>query len=106
MTDTTQPTTGAQGAAEGSVRVGSVWADNDWRATGRTLRVDAVDYDVRRGQRVAVCTVVTNTTHVQADLDAGRHWAADRRGRTTRIAVERMRPTSTGYRLVSEGGAE
>jgi hypothetical protein len=66
------------------VRVGQVWADNDSRSSGRTLRVDAVDV------RYAYCTVLT----------AGE--PGGRTGRHTRIALERMRPTSTGYRLVGD----
>lgn len=105
MTDTTQSSTGAQGGAEDAVRVGQVWADNDTRAKGRTLRVLAVEHDARMGKDVALCRVLTNSDDTQQDLDRGRPWATDRRGRTTRIAVERMRPTSTGYRLVSEASA-
>jgi hypothetical protein len=66
------------------VRVGQVWADNDSRSAGRILRVDAVDV------RYAYCTVLT----------AAR--SGGRAGRRTRIALERMRPISTGYRLVGD----
>jgi len=79
------------------VRVGQIWADNDWRAEGRTLRVDKVDRDY------AYCTVLTNPTKAQARLDAGnRSDVRDMRGKPTRIRLDRFRPTSTGYRLVAE----
>lgn len=106
MTDTTQPTTGAQGAAGGPV-VGQIWADVDRRSAGRTMRVESVEYDARRGAEVAVCRLLTNSDTTQQQIDKPHAWytPVDRRGKTTRIAVERMRPTSTGYRLVSEGPA-
>ncbi len=79
------------------VKPGQVWADNDWRSEGRTVRVDRVD------SRYAYCTVLTNTNNAQRMLDGKLNgWAVDRRGKETRILRERMRPTSTGYRLVSE----
>ncbi|MEU8521212.1 hypothetical protein [Streptomyces sp. NPDC048577] len=64
------------------VRVGQVWADNDKRSEGRTVRVDEVDVCY------AYCTVLTSAT------------PGGRTGQRTRIALERMRPTSTGYRLL------
>ncbi|CAM5466122.1 hypothetical protein [Streptomyces aurantiogriseus] len=64
------------------VQVGQVWADNDKRGEGRTVRVDEVDV------RYAYCTVLTAAT------------PGGRTGHRTRIALERMRPTSTGYRLL------
>lgn len=62
------------------VRPGQVWADNDKRASGRTMRVESVD------SRYAM--------------------VVDSRGRRSRILVERMRPTSTGYRLLEEAPGE
>lgn len=70
------------------VRVGQVWADNDPRAAGRTVRVDAVDC------RFAECTVLTAI--------GGQ---PPRVSRKTRIDLARMKPLRTlrtGYRLVSE----
>ncbi|MEU3046183.1 hypothetical protein ABZ705_06545 [Streptomyces sp. NPDC006984] len=64
------------------VRGGQVWADNDKRSGGRTVRVDEVDV------RYAYCTVLTSAT------------PGGSTGQRTRIALERMRPTSTGYRLL------
>jgi hypothetical protein len=77
------------------VRVGSVWADNDPRSAGRTLRVDAID-----GGK-AVCTILTNTD------SANVGWQQrDMRGKQTRISLTRFKPTSTGYRLVEDVPAE
>ena len=73
------------GTALPDVNTGQVWADNDQRSAGRTLRVDAVD-----GDR-AVCTVLTVATDSTA-----------KPGRQVRIALTRFRPTSTGYRLLAD----
>jgi hypothetical protein len=76
------------------VRPGQVWADNDPRSAGRTLRVESIT--VGR----AVCTVLTNSDSVQALLDsAAGYRGRDVRGNTVEIEVSRFRPTSTGYRL-------
>jgi hypothetical protein len=82
------------------VRPGQVWADNDKRAKGRTLRVDRVDYDEQRGYRVASCTVLTMDEASKARQRAGI--GRDLVGSRTRVAVKRMRPNSTGYRLLSD----
>jgi hypothetical protein len=89
------------------VRPGQVWADNDPRSEGRTLRVDAVEADPQRARRghpalVAVCTILTNSDTAQRQVDRQDPWTSDRRGKVVRIRVDRMLPTSTGYRLVSE----
>jgi len=74
------------------IRVGQVWADNDSRGQGlrglRTLKVVAIEKGyVRR----AICEVLTD-------------WDGEppQRAREVRIKVDRMRPTSSGYRLVEE----
>ncbi|GAA3722194.1 hypothetical protein GCM10022224_104170 [Nonomuraea antimicrobica] len=61
-----------------------VWADNDKRCSGRTVRVDEVD------DRFAYCTVLTPRE------------GSIRTGHRVRIAINRMRPTATGYRLIEE----
>ena len=79
------------------VRVGSVWADHDKRSAGRHVQVVAVD-----------------ATHAKVELcsERGRpargHEAAPvaKPGRQTKIRLDRFRPTSTGYRLVSEPTAD
>lgn len=73
--------------SEHQVRPGQVWADNDYREAGRTVRIDSVD------DRYAYCTVLTGRAS---------QGSSARTGHKTRIALARMRPTSTGYRLESE----
>lgn len=80
------------------VKVGQVWADNDKRAAARTLKVIRVEADTRKGvakpgEAVAVCEVLTD----RKDVAVGQSQV----GRIVRIRVDRMRPTSTGYRLVA-----
>lgn len=65
------------------VREGQVWADNDPRAHGRTLRVDAVDGDYAR------CTVLS-----------GVHSSWIGVGRECTILLRRFAPTRSGYRLL------
>jgi hypothetical protein len=100
MDETTQPTISAQGGAESVIRVGQVWADNDPRNEGRTIRVDRIE-DHLHGHggltgRVAhaVCTVLTPATE----------YPTARTGHQVTIRVSRMRPTSNGYRLIPEDG--
>ncbi|WP_251153742.1 hypothetical protein [Cellulosimicrobium sp. Marseille-Q4280] len=92
------------------VSPGQVWADNDPRCAGRTVRVVDLDVDTR-GQRVAKVVTLTNADRDQKMLDrhgpaaagtqVGPDWVPnDRRGKTSTIRVDRMRPTSTGFRLV------
>lgn len=68
------------------VRPGQIWADNDKRARGRQVRVEAVD-----------------DTHATVVLVVARHEdiLGARPKRCTRIRLDRFKPTSTGYRLVS-----
>lgn len=88
------------------VRPGQVWADNDPRSVGRTLRVDRLLNDAKG--EYAVCTVLTNTKFVTNRLAqvaaAPDRWAPvqDRRGRQTSVRLTRFRPISTGYRLVTD----
>jgi hypothetical protein len=95
------------------VKPGQVWADNDARNEGRTLRVVGIEPD-KRGhpcnppRSVAVCEIITHSADVQARVDGdtsrnGWTWKPkDRRGKTVRIRLDRFRPTTTGYRLISE----
>lgn len=70
------------------VRKGQVWADNDWRCEGRTLRV----LDVSDGR--ATCEILTDSTSYPP--------FRSQVGKTTKIKVGRFTPNSTGYRLVSD----
>lgn len=90
------------------VAVGQVWADNDKRAQGRTLRVNKLEegpIPMRRGfgapevTTYAVCTILTDRTGQVDLLGSVDHRTAV--GRTVRIRVDRMKPTATGYRFVS-----
>lgn len=90
------------------VRPGQVWADNDPRAKGRTIKVLSLVEE--RGQgglcplqgpaRYARCIVLTDAD--EASLRTA--------GRIAWIKLSRFRPTSNGYRLVSDtpeqGGAQ
>ena len=66
------------------VRPQQVWADNDPRSKGRTLKVLAGAHGK------ALCEVLTD----------GEGATISRVGKTTRIALERFRPNSTGYSLL------
>ncbi len=81
---------------EPDVRVGDVWADNDRRQDGRTLKVVHVEDGKARLQ------VVTNRNAWRP----GDPWNQDRVGKYVTVSVARMRPTSTGYRLIERGGAQ
>lgn len=73
-------------STEIDVQVGQVWADNDPRVAGRTIKVEAID-----GNK-AVCRVLATPF----DYPQGRT------GHTTKIALRRFKPTTTGYRLIRE----
>lgn len=59
------------------VKPGQVWADRDWRMTGRKLTVKSVD-----GEYAYCSTLFGN--------------------REVRILLRRFKPTSTGYDLVAD----
>ena len=67
--------------------VGQVWADNDPRAEGRTVRIDRIE------GRFVWATVITDRPETLVSTV----------GRKTRIAIQRLKPTRSGYRLVSGG---
>lgn len=71
------------------IRIGQQWADNDPRCKGRTIRITAIE-----GDR-AVVVVLT---------DRGGKRPA--KPRVTTISVDRLHPTSTGYRLLSDHEGE
>lgn len=87
-----------------TVKPGQIWADNDPRCSGRTMRVDDIKFSSRMGCDVAVCTILTNADGRQRKIDQGDPWFRDMRGTQTEVAIRRMRPTSSGYRLVAEAG--
>jgi thioredoxin reductase len=71
-------------AAMPEVKVGQVWADNDPRSAGRTIKVISV------GTNTVRCEVLTVATGS----------STRRLGSTTMISRDRFRPTSNGYRLI------
>lgn len=72
------------------VRPGQIWADNDPRSAGRHLLV-----------------VDVGPTHAEVELAVPRPPVSSAKpGRRTRIRLDRFRPTSTGYRLVTDVPAE
>lgn len=90
------------------VRVGQVWADNDSRSRGRTIKVLEI-VAPEGGEPVAICETLTNDKSTEWRMErtssARMRALLDRRGKTSRIKVRRFRPTSTGYRLVSEAAS-
>jgi len=70
------------------VKVNQVWEDNDRRVKGRRFRVDRIDCGL------VFVTVIENPE------------APETVGRVRRIRLDRFRPTSTGYRLVSEAKSD
>ena len=79
--------TSAPATDELVVEPGQIWADNDARSEGRTLRVDSVDASY------AHCTILS-------DANDQEQSGSSRAGKTTTIQLNRMRATSTGYRLL------
>lgn len=81
---------------QSTVRPGQIWADDDPRQHGRTIRVERIEHPgggYPASSRIVLCTVLT--------LAGGRTptWGRDRQ---VRIQVDRMRPGRTGYRLVQD----
>ncbi|MDD4865635.1 MAG: hypothetical protein PHQ28_00400 [Mycobacterium sp.] len=77
MTETTAP--------DGQrVALGQIWADNDWRSKGRTIRI------------VGICS-----NHVLVETVTGVGGKLAPKRQPTRILLNRLRPISTGYRLLS-----
>lgn len=87
-----------------AVRPGQIWADDDPRHSRRTLRVERLENrlhgsgSLRAEAQYAVCVVLTDSSGKPT-----------RARRETAIRLSRMRPGSSGYRLVQDapaGGAE
>ncbi len=89
------------GIVSTTVRPNQVWADNDPRSSGRRIRVDSLDGGY------ANCSVMQDRTdpaplHSRPGRGIERPAGHSNVGRPTRIAIERFRPTSSGYRLVTD----
>lgn len=76
-------------------KVGQVWADNDPRMAGRTLKIIAID-----GERVQF-EVIENDQEAQRNVDDG-FLRSDRRGKKSWVKAARLIPTMTGYRFIKE----
>ena len=85
-------------ARPATVKVAQVWADCDPRAAGRLVVVVAV------GRRQAEVALVDQRGRPWSGLPDGAEQRA-RPGRRTMVRLDRFRPGSTGYRLVSEPAA-
>ena len=68
------------------VKVGQVWADNDPRSVGRTIKVIAI------GTHSARCETLTPVEGSSRDSV----------GKTRMVALDRFRPTTNGYRLIKD----
>lgn len=68
------------------VEVGQVWADNDPRSEGRTVKVIAVT------ATKATCEVLTD----------GANTKRSQVGRITRIGLHRFKDTASGYKCVKK----
>lgn len=80
-----------------NVQVGQVWADNDPRSAGRHVKVVGWA-DFPPGQ-------TTNPRKAEVSLcTSDGQVIRDGRGRETRtrITISRLRPTSSGYRLIKD----
>jgi hypothetical protein len=66
--------------------VGQIWQDNDPRSYGRYLKITAVDDTHATVRQVALTPQGATVVRPGA--------------RTTRVRLDRFRPTSTGYRYV------
>ena len=76
------------------VLVGQVWRDLDERSgTERWLTITAVDVKSRR----ATCSTMVRVRGIEG--------APLKPGRSTRVRLDRLRPSSTGYKLVSDVGS-
>lgn len=91
-------------AAAGSlvnVEVGQVWKDNDRRNKDRWLVVKHIEFGIM--SRTATCAVYYVTEADRGQERPPTYWKEVRR---VKIRLDRFRPTSTGYRLVSAIGAD
>lgn len=82
------------------VEPGQVYADNDYRVEGRTLRIDRVE------DGIAYCTVLTNYRHVDEMISNGHSTEMDKVGTTTQIRTRRFTADARGYRLLSSAPVE
>lgn len=94
-------------ADQPTVRVGQVWADNDPRAAGRrvkVLRLYIVQEHPRTGRYQRDYSRKVDVPFAECEVVAERpgRIGASTLGRKVQIRTERMKPTTTGYRLIEE----
>lgn len=77
---------------DSTVRPGQIWANNDPRMAGHTVRILEIRPSLLpKAGPVAVCRIET----------VARNVSKDRVGKTTKIRVSRFRPGRRGYRKLS-----
>ena len=78
------------------VHVGQIWVDNDRRSQGRKIIIEKlypefpIGDNVKDNPLIAECRIIANPNS-PATI-----------GNVTRIRVSRLRPTASGYTLISE----
>ncbi len=80
------------------VSIGQAWLDNDTRAQGRKIRVLSIS------DGYATCEIIADRAEpvpVRGKWNYTRPAGFTPVGRTTKIRVDRFKPTSTGYRCES-----
>lgn len=88
-----------------TVRPGQIWADNDKRGYGRRIRVVAIEAAMPatdHTRAVPARAVVELVDQRGRPARGAEHQQRAEPGRQTRIRLDRFKPTSTGYRLVSD----
>lgn len=89
-----------------AVRVGQVWADNDSRDTGRRMAVRSTH--ARRSEAFPHTDKALPHAFARCEVvrwsDTLGQWVGS--GRFTWLAIHRMRPTRSGYRLVQDAPNE
>ena len=81
-----------------TVEPGQVWEDCDKRNPGRQLKVLAIV--VRLGRKVAECEILSNGGR-PSTFASPENKGKGLVGHKTYIRVSRMKPGSTGYKLVA-----
>lgn len=75
------------------VKIGQVWIDNDKRCNGRAVQVQAIQNDGLYDRATVVATIGT----IEDGTFKPKHPT-----RVSKILVSRMKPTSSGYRLMEQ----
>lgn len=81
-----------------TVKPGQIWQDCDKRGYGRHIRVEAIE-DARPAPDRHSRDVPARAVVVECGIDGRIHGSRPRR---TRIRLDRFKPTSNGYRLITD----